>query len=99
MPFGYATAPDSFMSLMTIVFFQNLYNTCDAYLNDIIFCEKCFKEILQRQNKALDCLDRANFKLKTSKCSFEKRSVSFFGNIIRNKGIRTYPEKLCRIQV
>ena len=36
MPFGLATAPATFMRLMTIVFSGMLYNTCLAYLDDII---------------------------------------------------------------
>ena len=39
MPFGIATAPATFMRLMTIVFWGMLYSTCLAYLDDIIvFC-------------------------------------------------------------
>jgi hypothetical protein len=98
MPFGLATAPATFMRLMTIVFSKILYNTCLAYFDDIIIFGKCFKDMLQRLDQALDRLERAILKLKPSKCSFGKRSVSFLGHIISNKGISTDPEKLRRIQ-
>ena len=39
MPFGLATAPATFMRLMSIVFSGMLYNSCLVYLdNIIIFC-------------------------------------------------------------
>ena len=46
MPFGLATAPATFMRLMTIVFSGMLYNTCLAYLDDIIIFGRTFEEHL-----------------------------------------------------
>ena len=52
MPFGLATAPATFMRLMTIVFSGMLYSTCLAYLDDIIF-GATFEEHLNRLEQAL----------------------------------------------
>ena len=43
MPFGLATAPATFMRLMTIVFSGMLYSTCLAYLDDIIIFGRTFE--------------------------------------------------------
>ena len=98
MPFGLATAPATFMRLMTIVFSGLLYSTCLAYLDDIIIFGRTFTEHLERLDLALRRLENANLKLKPSKCSFGQRSVTFLGHIISDKGISTDPEKLKRIQ-
>ena len=98
MPFGLATAPATFMRLMTIVFSGMLYSTCLAYLDDIIVFGRTFDEHLERLDMALKRLEAANLKLKPSKCGFGKKSASFLGHIISDKGISTDPEKLKRIQ-
>ena len=77
MPWKIATAPDTFMRLMTIVFSQMLYNTCLADVNNINIFERSF-------NKHLNCL-KAEFikfisaflKLKPSKCYFGKNLLLF----------------------
>ena len=43
MPFGLATAPATFMLLMTHVFSGMLYFTCLAYLDDIIIFGRSFE--------------------------------------------------------
>ena len=98
MPFRLATAPATFMRLMTIVFSGMLYSTCLPYLDDIIIFGRTFDEHLERLDLAFTRLKNASLKLKPSKCSFEHRSVSFLGHIISDKGISTDPSKLKRIQ-
>ena len=98
MPFGLATAPATFMRLMSIVFSGMLYNTCLVYLDDIIIFGQTFVEHSQRLESVLKRLQDANLKLKPSKCAFGKKSVNFLGHIISDKGISTDPEKLKRIQ-
>ena len=98
MPFWLATAPATFMRLMTLVFSGMLYITWLAYLDDIIIFGRLFKEHLCRLGNALKRLRSANLKLKPTMCAFGKRSVSFLGHIISDKEISTNPQKLNRIQ-
>ena len=98
MPFGLATAPATFMRLMTLVFSGMLYTTCPAYLDDIIVFGRNYIEMLNRLDTALERLEQANLKLRPSKCAFGKTSVIFLGHVITDKGISTDPEKLSRIQ-
>ena len=98
MLFGLATAPATFVRLMTIVFAGMLYNTCLAYVNDIIVFGRSFPQHLERLDSVLARLRNANLKLKPSKCSFGRRSVSFLGHIISERCISTDPDKLKRIQ-
>ena len=56
MPFGLATAHETFMRLMTIVFSGMLYTTCLAYLDDIIVYGRNHIEMLGRLDTALERL-------------------------------------------
>ena len=85
IPFGLATAPATFMRLMTLGFSGMLYTTYLAYLDDIIFFGRNFIEMLGRLYTALDRLEQANLKLKPSKCAFEMTSVIFLGHVISDK--------------
>ena len=85
MPFGLATAPATFTRLMTIVFAGMLYNTCLAYLDDIIIFGRSFSQHFERLDSVLERLCKANFELKPSKCSVGKRSVSFLRHIISER--------------
>ena len=53
MPFGLATAPATFMRLMTMVFSGMLYSACLAYLDDIIIFGRTFEEHLDRLDHEL----------------------------------------------
>ena len=67
MPFGLATAPATFMRLMTMLFSGMLYFTCLAYLDDIIIFRRTFEKHLNRLDQELKRLENANLKLKPSK--------------------------------
>ena len=98
MPFGIATAPATFMRLMTIVFSGMLFSTCLPYIDDIIVFGRNYVKMLCLSDTALESLEQANLKLKPNKCAFGKTSVSFLGHIISDKEISTEPKTLCRIQ-
>ena len=87
MPFGFATALTTFIRLMTIVFSGMLYNTCLAYLDDIIIFGKTFEEHLERLDRALTRVQSANLKLKPNKCQFGQTSVHLLGHAISNKDL------------
>ena len=97
MPFGLATAPATFMRLMTLVFSGMLYTTCLAYLDDNRLRSQLHQDV-GCLDTALERLEQANLKLKPSKCGFGKTSVTFLGNVISDKGLSTKPDKLSRIQ-
>ena len=67
IPFGLATEPATFVSLMTFVFSRMLYSICLAYLKDIIIFGRTFEEHLSRLGNALQRLRSANLKLKPTK--------------------------------
>ena len=75
-----------------------LYNTCLAYLDDIIIFGRTFERHLERLHRALIRVQWTNLKLKPSKCRFRQKSVHFLGHVISDKEISTDSDKLSKIQ-
>ena len=72
MSFKLATAPTTFIRLMTIVFSSILYSTCLPYLDNTIIFNFTFKVNLDRLTQAPKLIKIANFYLKAIKCAFCK---------------------------
>ena len=93
MPFGLTNVRNTFQQLMELVLAGLPWETCLAYLDDVIVFGRTFDEHLQRLSQALSCFRRANLKVNLTKCQFFKKSVSFLGHVISYKGIETDPNK------
>ena len=93
MPFGLTNAPSTFQRLMELVLAGLRWETCLAYLDDVIVFGRTFDEHLQRLSQVLSRFRQANLKVNLTKCQFFKKSVSFLGHVISHKGIETDPKK------
>jgi len=69
------------------------FEICLVYLDDIILHSTTPEQHLERLDMILSRLQKANLKLKPSKCSLMKREVEFLGHIISEEGVSTIPEK------
>jgi len=68
---------------------------CLVYLDEIVVYAKTPEQHLARLELVLDRLHEAGLKLKPEKCKFfQKRSVSFLGDVISDQGIGTNPDKV-----
>lgn len=65
---------------------------CLIYLNDLIVFSVSFKEHLECLARVFGALQRAQLKLKLSKCHFAQREVKYLGHIASEKGITPDPE-------
>ena len=72
--------------------------TCLVYLDDIIIFGKSFEEQLAGLREVFSRIRSANLKLKPTKCSLFRRSVSFLGHIVSEQGISMQPEKVQAIR-
>jgi len=72
--------------------------TCLVFLDDIIIFGKNFDELLARLREVFSRIGSANLKLKPSKCSLCRRSISFLGHIVSEQGILMQPEKVQAIR-
>ena len=76
-----------------------LYRTCLANLDDIIVFGRNYIEMLGRLDTALERLEQANLKLKPSKCSFGKTSVTLLGHLITTKTSALAPKSLVAVKI
>lgn len=64
-----------------------------SYLDDIIIYAKTKEEHIKLISEVLARLRKYNFKLKTEKCVFLKKEITYLGHIISKNGIRPNPKK------
>jgi hypothetical protein len=67
MLFGLTNAPGTFQRMMEVMLAGLKWSSCPVYLDDILVFSKTFDEHLIRLEKVLQCISKANLKLKLSK--------------------------------
>jgi len=94
VPFGLTSAPGYFSRVINQVLFEILGpNCCLAYLDDILVFAKDEEEHFKRLEQVLECLEKANIKLKLSKCRFFTQEVKFLGYRISEQGMKMDPQR------
>ena len=94
MPFGLTNAPTTFQRLMECILAGLSGEECLINLDDIIVFGVSFKEHIDRLTRVLAALQKAQLKLKLSKCQFAQREVKYLGHIVSEKGIAPDPGKI-----
>ena len=94
MPFGLTNAPATFQRLMECVLAGLSGEEYLIYLDDIIVFSVSFKEHLVRLARVFGALQKAQLKLKLSKCHFAQWEVKYLGHIVSTKGITPDPSKV-----
>ena len=79
---------------MDIILAGLRWTTCLVYLDDVIVYSATFEQHLERLHLVLDCLAKANLKLKWSKCSFAENTLKVLGHVVTKEGVGPDPEKL-----
>jgi len=74
------------------------FMTCLVYLDHIIIFGRSFDEQLARLQEVFSRIRSANLKLKPSKCSLFRRSVSLLGHVVSEHGISMQSEKVRAIR-
>ena len=97
LAFGLCNAPGTFQRLMNTVLHEVIGKTCLVYLDDIIIFSKNKEEHLKHISQIFELLEKANLKMKLSKCKFFQSSVNYLGHVISDKGIEPDPEKIDKI--
>ena len=97
LSFGLCGAPSLFQRLIDLVFSGLTWTSVLCYLDDVVIYSQTIEEHLQRLSQVLERLQKANLKIKPSKCQFMKRQIQFLGYVVSNDGIATDPDKIRRI--
>ena len=89
MPFRLTNAPTTFQCLMLSCLGNLHLQYCIIYLGDIIIFSKTPEEHLDRPRAVFEQLNKAELKLKPSKCKFFKQDLIYLGHIISKNAIQT----------
>ncbi|KZR95549.1 Uncharacterized protein APZ42_010682, partial [Daphnia magna] len=98
LPFGLTNAPGTFQRAMDIILAGLRWTTCSVYLDDVIVYSATFEQHLERLQSVMDCLAKANLKLKWSKCSFAENNLKVLGHVVTQEGVGPDPEKLKAVE-
>ena len=98
MPFGLNGAPATFQRALTSTLSSFVGESCCVYLDDTIVYGRDEKEHDKQLDAILEVLYSSGWRLSKEICVFKQNSVSFLGHIIDREGIKTYPEKICKIK-
>ncbi len=94
LAFGLTNAPGTFQRLMNHVLRKVIGKICLVYLDDIIVFSKTAEGHLENLRIIFDLLEKANLKLKLSKCRFLEKLVNYLGHVISAQGIAPDPAKI-----
>lgn len=97
MPFGLASAPATFQSLMQQVFKEYLYDFVVIFLDDILVYSSTKKDHDKHLRLVLEALKKNKLYAKREKCDFYMEELVYLGYKITSKGIATDPDKVAAI--
>ncbi|KAK3549656.1 hypothetical protein QTP86_005410 [Hemibagrus guttatus] len=87
MPFGLTNAPAVFQALINGVFQDLLGKGVIAYIDDILVYSKSLEEHVLHVREVLSRLQRHHLYVKLEKCEFHRRTVTFLGYVISQRGV------------
>ena len=95
MAFGLMVgAPGTFQGAMDATLALGLRCFVIVFFDDILVYIKTYEEHLSHLSQVFQWLSADQWKIKLSKCQFAKRSVSYLGHVISEKGLSTDPAKI-----
>ncbi|CAN6322178.1 unnamed protein product [Urochloa humidicola] len=97
MAFGLTGAPGTFQSAMNITLAPYLRKFVLVFFDDILIYSRTLEEHIVHIKLVFELLDKDQWKIKLSKCSFAQRSISYLGHTISEAGVGRDPEKIAAI--
>lgn len=94
MPFGLTGAPASFQGTMNTIFQAEIRRYVLVFVDDILIYSPTLEEHIQHIQHVFDTLQKNNFFVKLSKCSFAQQKLEYLGHIIGKDGVATDDKKI-----
>ena len=94
LPFRLSNAPATFSRLMDNVLSKLSWEVCLYYLDDIAAFSRDWEEHLHCLRMVFLRLREANLCLGHKKCTLERTSVTFLGQLVSEEGLRPDPQLL-----
>ena len=95
---GLCNSPATFQRLMNKTLGGLMWKICMAYMDDIIVFSKTFESHLNHLQSVLECLQKANLKIKLQKCYFAQKKLKYLGHIVDKNGISPDPKLIEAIE-
>ena len=68
-----------------------------VYIEDILIFSRSREEHAHHLRRVFDKLRENDFKIKLSKCEFEKTEVKFLGHVVGADGVKVDPDKVAAV--
>jgi hypothetical protein len=91
MPFGLATAPETYQLEMEQALAGLTYIICLCYFDDIIIFSNSITEHCNRLRAVLTRLRQHDLRLNLAKCNFAAKKVHYLGHMIYDDGVSPLP--------
>ena len=69
-----------------------------CYIDDVIIATETVEDHFVRLREVLECLKKAGFKCRVSKCSFMKTQTKYLGRVIKQDGMMPDPKAVVKLQ-
>jgi hypothetical protein len=97
MPFGLSGAPATFQSAMNSTLAPLLRKSVLVFFDDILVYSKTWEEHIHHLRQVLQILQREQWYIKLTKCSFAKQQIAYLGHVISPNGVATDPTKVAAV--
>jgi transposase InsO family protein len=97
-PFGLKSSPARFVALVTKSLKGLTGKNAEVYVDDVIVHSATLDDHIIHVKQVFDALQKANFKLKLSKCSFAQTSIAYLGFQIDANGYQPDPTRTVAVQ-
>jgi len=98
LPFGIATAPSAFQSIMNQLLHGFIGNFVCCYLDDVLIYSKTLEQHEQHVRQVLDKFREAQLYCKLKKCDFCRTQIDFLGHVVSYNTVAMQPAKLQAIR-
>ena len=99
MPFGLTNAPTTFQQEMNDIFREQLGKFVVIFLDDILVYSGTLREHAKYVWLVLQTLRDKQFYAKISKCEFFKKSITYLGHVITERGVEIDPSHIEKIKL
>jgi hypothetical protein len=94
MSFGLTGAPHTFHKAMNATLSPLLRKSVLVFFDDILIYSPTYEQHLEHLQQVFQILDREEWRVKLSKCTFARREISYLGYVINASGVATCPQKI-----